>query len=176
MGQSASQAADAAVSLARVRRRDGLALIQAHRASTALHHPWTYPFTDVPGFNAWYAQTLDGSNVALLARARDSGEVAGLFTFSQVVGGCFQSAYLGYHAMAGCEGRGLMTHALRLCVAYAFSELGLHRVEANIQPDNARSLALVKRAGFRHEGYSPRYLRIGGVWRDHERWARLADD
>ncbi|WP_045769838.1 GNAT family N-acetyltransferase [Xanthomonas albilineans] len=176
MGQSTSQAAHEAVSLKRVRRRDSIALIQAHRTSIALHHPWTYPFTDVPGFEAWYAQTLDGSNIALLARERSSDALAGLFTFSQVVGGCFQNAYLGYHAMAGCEGRGLMTHALRLCVAYAFTDLGLHRVEANIQPDNTRSLALVKRAGFRCEGYSPRYMRIGGIWRDHERWARLADD
>jgi ribosomal-protein-alanine N-acetyltransferase len=54
--------------------------------------------------------------------------------------------------------------------------MSLHRVEANIQPNNAASIALVKRCGFRLEGFSPRYLKIAGEWRDHERWALLADE
>ena len=69
-----------------------------------------------------------------------------------------------------------MTRAVELAVGHAFREIGLHRVEANVQPDNLRSRALVKRLGFRLEGYSPRYLRIAGAWRDHERWAKLADE
>jgi [ribosomal protein S5]-alanine N-acetyltransferase len=56
-------------------------------------------------------------------------------------------------------------------LAESFGRLGLHRVEANIQPDNAASIALVRRCGFEREGFSPRYLRIGGAWKDHERWA-----
>jgi ribosomal-protein-alanine N-acetyltransferase len=58
----------------------------------------------------------------------------------------------------------------------AFLNLRLHRVEANIQPDNHPSIALAKGAGFHREGFSPRYLKIGGRWRDHERWAILAED
>jgi ribosomal-protein-alanine N-acetyltransferase len=61
-------------------------------------------------------------------------------------------------------------------VTDAFTSLGLHRLEANIQPDNAPSLNLVRRLGFRREGFSPRYLIIDGQWRDHERWTMLAED
>ncbi|QND96840.1 putative ribosomal N-acetyltransferase YdaF [Burkholderia cenocepacia] len=88
----------------------------------------------------------------------------------------FQSAYLAYYGMAEFSRKGLMTDALRAAIDVAFGELGLHRLEANIQPGNHASIALVRRLGFRQEGFSPSYLRIGGEWRDHERWALLADD
>ena len=67
--------------------------------------------------------------------------------------------------------RGLMSAAMPLVLRYVFRSLKLHRIEANIQPDNHPSLALIRRAGFECEGYSPRYLKIAGRWRDHERWA-----
>ena len=63
----------------------------------------------------------------------------------------------------------------RRAVVVAFSKLGLHRLEANIQPENTASIALAKRVGFQKEGFSPRYLKIRGRWRDHERWAIVAD-
>jgi ribosomal-protein-alanine N-acetyltransferase len=63
-----------------------------------------------------------------------------------------------------------------LVLRHIFIILKLHRVEANIQPGNAASLALVARAGFSREGYSRRYLKVGGRWRDHERWALLVED
>jgi len=69
-----------------------------------------------------------------------------------------------------------MSEALQLVLRYAFRDLGLHRLEANIQPGNVASVALVQRAGFSLEGYSRRYLKIGGQWRDHERWAIIAED
>lgn len=69
-----------------------------------------------------------------------------------------------------------MTEAIQLVLSYAFNDLKLHRIEANIQPHNTASLALVKRAGFTNEGYSRRYLKICGRWQDHERWAILAED
>jgi ribosomal-protein-alanine N-acetyltransferase len=67
-----------------------------------------------------------------------------------------------------------MCNGLRAVVRHAFAKLKLHRLEANIQPTNVASIALVQACGFTKEGYSPRYLKIGGRWRDHERWAILA--
>jgi ribosomal-protein-alanine N-acetyltransferase len=97
-------------------------------------------------------------------------------SLSQIFRGGFQNAYLGYYIGAKHAGQGYMTEALRLALRYAFEHLKLHRLEANIQPANVASIALVKRAGFIREGYSRRYLKICGRWRDHERWAMLAED
>ena len=100
----------------------------------------------------------------------------GVFDLSQIFHGNLQSAYLGYYAFAPHAGQGYMRDGLQLILQYAFKTLKLHRVESNIQPANARSIALVRGAGFSREGYSRRYLKIGGRWRDHERWAMLAED
>jgi len=78
--------------------------------------------------------------------------------------------------VAAFAGQGYMTEGMRLALAQAFGPLKLHRLEANIQPANTDSIALVKRLGFKREGYSPRYLKIGGRWQDHERWAVLRED
>ena len=102
--------------------------------------------------------------------------IVGAINLSQIFGGGFQSAYLGYQVGAPFAGQGYMTEAIRLTLKQAFRQMKLHRLEANIQPDNIASIALVRGAGFTREGYSRRYLKIGGRWRDHERWAILAED
>jgi ribosomal-protein-alanine N-acetyltransferase len=157
-------------------RTDAAALIAAHRASTALHRPWVSPCLDQTGFEAWFARTLAEDYVSLIARERASGAIVGVFNASQISRGNFLSAYLGYYACVPCAGRGLMREALPQVIAHLFDDLGLHRIEANIQPDNAASIALARGAGFRLEGFSPRYLRVEGAWRDHQRWALLADE
>jgi ribosomal-protein-alanine N-acetyltransferase len=68
-----------------------------------------------------------------------------------------------------------MTEGLRLVLRHAFADMKLHRSEANIQPENVRSIHLIKRCGFIREGYSPRYLKVNNRWRDHERWSILAE-
>jgi [ribosomal protein S5]-alanine N-acetyltransferase len=73
-------------------------------------------------------------------------------------------------------GQGLMSEGVRLGIKYAFYTLNLHRVEANIQPENIASIGLVKRMSFAKEGFSRRYLYINGDWRDHERWALTVED
>jgi [ribosomal protein S5]-alanine N-acetyltransferase len=77
--------------------------------------------------------------------------------------------------VAEFAGQGYMTEAMRLVLAQAFGPLKLHRLEANIQPGNLASRALAARVGFELEGFSPKYLKVGGVWRDHERWAARAE-
>ena len=113
--------------------------------------------------------------VSLLARRRDTRALVGFLNISSIVRGPFQSAFLGYGAFDGEAGRGYMTEALELTLAHAFGPLKLHRLEANIQPGNARSIALAARCGFVREGFSERYLKVGGRWRDHERWAIRAE-
>jgi ribosomal-protein-alanine N-acetyltransferase len=163
------------VTLSRGAGTDRADLLRANQDSRAHHLPWVEPFTDDAGFDAWLARSMTGPNVGLVARETAGARIVGVVNISNIVLGAFRSAYLGYYGMAWCAGRGLMTQAVDLAVRHAFDTLGLHRVEANIQPGNTRSIALVRRLGFSCEGFSPRYLRIGGEWRDHERWARLAD-
>ncbi|ACI50978.1 GCN5-related N-acetyltransferase [Gluconacetobacter diazotrophicus PA1 5] len=160
----------------RVMRADAPDLIRANIDNRDYHAPWVNPFIDQGGFDSWFAGLVTGPDVGLLARHDFTGEIVGVFRFSQIVMGAFCSAYLGYYGMRAHARTGRMARALRLVLEYGFDELGLHRVEANIQPGNMASIALVRRAGFRREGFSPRYLKIDGAWRDHERWACLADD
>ncbi|HTC12190.1 MAG TPA: GNAT family protein [Acetobacteraceae bacterium] len=162
------------ITLTRATQADRTDMLRANYDSRAYHLPWVEPCTDDAGFDAWIARSLTAANVGLIARTAD-GRIGGVVNLNEIVMGSFQSAYLGYYGMAWCTGQGLMTEAVRLATRFAFDALGLHRVEANIQPDNTRSIALVRRLGFTREGFSPRYLRIAGAWRDHERWALLAD-
>lgn len=165
-----------AIRLSRVTRADAADLIAANRANQSYHLPWVASFTDDAGFDAWFGRGLTGPNVNLIAREAASSRVVGVVNINEIVGGVFQSAYLGYYGMQEFSRKGLMTQALRAAIRFAFGDLGLHRLEANIQPENRASIALVQRLGFRQEGFSPRYLHIGGEWRDHERWALLADE
>ena len=107
---------------------------------------------------------------------RRSGGLVGVININDVIRGAFQSASLGYYAFTPYAGQGLMYEGMLLVLKHAFGKLKLHRVEANIQPGNRSSIALVKKCGFVKEGFSRRMLKVCGRWRDHERWALLADD
>jgi ribosomal-protein-alanine N-acetyltransferase len=100
----------------------------------------------------------------------------GVINLNEIVRGVFQSAYLGYYAFTPHQQRGNMTTGVSLVVNRAFRHHRLHRLEANIMPNNEPSLRLVQRLGFCREGFSPRYLKIAGRWRDHERWALTYED
>ncbi|MEV0824409.1 GNAT family N-acetyltransferase [Nonomuraea rubra] len=119
-----------------------------------------------------YMSRFDGPlNEGFLICRRDTDAIAGRVNVNNIIRGTHQSAMIGYSAYASTTGHGYMTEGLRLLVGYAFGEMELHRLEANIQPDNTPSLSLIKRVGFQREGYSPNFQFIDGAWRDHERWA-----
>jgi ribosomal-protein-alanine N-acetyltransferase len=159
-----------------VRESDGTALVAVNLASVDLHEPWVYPFRDQAGFKA-YLRSCDGHRkIGFIGRENSTRRIVGIVNVSEIIRGALWSAFLGYYGVAGSEGRGMMSEMLGWVVDHSFRELGLHRLEANIQPQNESSIALVRRLGFRKEGFSPRYLKIAGEWRDHERWALLADE
>jgi ribosomal-protein-alanine N-acetyltransferase len=149
--------------------------LRAVGRSRSLHRRWVTPPDDRSKFAAYVTSLRDKRREGFFV-VTGSGDVAGVINVSEIVHGGFQSAYLGYYALEPFAGRGFLHRGLRLVIAHCFGELRLHRLEANIQPENDRSIALVKSLGFRMEGFSPRYLKICGRWRDHERWALLAED
>ena len=163
------------VEVAPPQESDAGEFIEAARDSRSLHRPWL-DSPDTPArFAAYLGRAARDDQVAYLIRHRHCGALVGYVNVSNIVRGAFQSGSLGYGAFASHAGQGLMTQGLRAVLDAAFGELGLHRVEANIQPANRRSIELVRRLGFEREGLSSRYLMVDGDWRDHERWALLAE-
>ncbi|MDN3293924.1 GNAT family protein [Streptomyces ficellus] len=147
------------------------------RESRDLHRPWLFPPDTAEVYDRYARARIEHADVEsfLVCEREAGGAIAGFITINNIVRAAFLNGTLGYGAFAHAVGRGLMSEGLGLVLAYAFGPLGLHRLEANIQPLNEASLALVRRAGFRLEGYSPAMLFIDGAWRDHERWAITSD-
>ncbi|WP_069812389.1 GNAT family N-acetyltransferase [Streptomyces sp. TP-A0874] len=140
------------------------------RESAELHHPWVSPPATAEEFNARLGTPgRRGYAVCELA----TGGIAAGVAINNIVYGSFRCGALGYSAFAHAAGRGLTREGIGLVIRHAFDPggLGLHRLEANVQPANDRSRRLVRGLGFRLEGLSPDFLFVDGAWRDHERWA-----
>jgi ribosomal-protein-alanine N-acetyltransferase len=150
--------------------------ISLMRASRSFHRPWATAPADDERFTAYLGDSRRPDFEAMLVCRREDLAIIGFFNLSQIVRRSLQSAYVGYAVGKLYAGQGYMREGIELVLRHAFLGLKLHRIEANIQPGNHASVALAQSAGFQREGFSPRYLKIGGRWRDHERWAILADD
>lgn len=144
----------------------------------AANRDFVRPWIDLPDdddVQAVFQRTLEQAQDARFEKlwvvAREGGALLGVLNLNEIVRGVFCSAYLGYWISGAHARQGLMREAVALGLGYAFGPLGLHRLEANIQPGNEASKALVRGLGFVQEGFSERYLKIGGQWCDHERWA-----
>lgn len=142
--------------------------------SRSLHHPWTSAPATTDRFHVYLERIEQPCNRGFLICQRGSDSIVGVININNIVLDSFRSGYLGYYVFKGFERQGLMREGLQAVVRHAFQSLKLHRLEANIQPGNTASIALVRSCGFQKEGYSPRYLKINGRWKDHERWAILA--
>jgi ribosomal-protein-alanine N-acetyltransferase len=144
-------------------------------ASAGLHHPWMALAATPQEFQAYLRRFDHVTAEGLLVCLRGTGAIAGVAHINNIIRGRFQNGSLSYAAFAPVAGQGYMSEGLGLVLRYAFERLRLHRLDAQIQPGNHASLRLVRRLGFRNEGYSPQLLFIDGAWRDHERWAITSD-
>ncbi len=155
---------------------DSREFVRLVHASRRLYRGLASPPSTEQQFVALVDRNASASNFTVLVTERRSGAIVGYAALSQIAMGNFRNAYLGYVGSLPFSGRGLMTEGVALLVQHAFRRLGLHRIEANIQPGNEPSIAIARSLGFRLEGFSPRYLKIRGRWRDHERWAITSED
>lgn len=163
---------------------DAAAFTAGARLSDRLHRGWVRAPSTRAGFTAYLRRfagkksrdARSATHVGVVVCKLADDVLLGVFNFSEIVRGAFKSSYLGYYAFAPHAGQGYMSEGLHLALAFAFGKLKLHRIEANVQPTNRPSVSLVRRAGFTREGFSRRYVKIAGRWRDHERWAMLAED
>ena len=142
------------------------------RHSEQLHRPWIFPPLNDAAYHEYLRRITQNDHEGFLVCDRDN-RIVGVINLNTIVRGAFLSATLGYYVGAPFAGQGLMHEGLLLVAQHAFAALRLHRIEANIQPANERSKALVRACGFRLEGLSPAFLYIDGAWRDHERWTLI---
>ena len=153
-------------------RREFLALTQDSRD---LHAQWIKAPLTVHTFKAYLRRVEGDDHAGFAICLRDGGEMVGVVNINNILGGALRAGTVAYFVAKQHAGKGHMREGLRQVKEHAFHELGLHRLEANIQPDNIASIALVRSCGFILEGVSPRFLYINGAWRDHERWAAVDD-
>jgi ribosomal-protein-alanine N-acetyltransferase len=151
-------------------------VFMAHiRRSRDLHRSWVQVPTSAKAFQRYVQEMNTVDDQAYVAIRTDTKEMVGVVELQDIFRGDFQNAYLIYYGFAEQLQQGFMQNAVEQVIAKAFGQMKLHRLEANVQPDNLASIALLKACGFEKEGLSPKFLRKNGEWRDHERWALLND-
>lgn len=171
------------IELRPLRLRDATAWREVRTRNARWLRPWeaTLPLAEHD------APTTYGAMVRRLrAEAREGrslpfalsvdGGFAGQVTIGGIARGSLLSAYIGYWIDQRVAGRGIMPTAVAMATDHCFREVGLHRVEINIRPENTASLRVVEKLGFREEGLRERYLHIDGDWRDHLTFALCAED
>jgi ribosomal-protein-alanine N-acetyltransferase len=124
-------------------------------ASVGLHLPWMTLAATPPEFQAYLRRFDHVTAEGFLICLRETGTIAEVAHINSIIRGRFQNGSLSYAAFAPAAGQGYMSEGLGLVLRYAFEQLRLHRLDAQIQPGNHASLRLVRRLGFRNEGFHP---------------------
>ena len=156
--------------LRRVTHNDQAEFIALMQASKDLHEPWIQAPTTAALFKYYLQRVRRNDHEGFAICRTDDDAIVGVINVNNIIRGSFLSASLGYYVVATFHGQGFMQAGLNKLIQYAFNTMGLHRLEANIQPDNTRSQQLVRRCGFEYEGLSRAFLFLDGQWRDHQRW------
>lgn len=157
-------------------KEDCQELLSLRQRSKDFHFPWVILSLNEEDCSNYIAHCQNDNFQGLLVCCQSNNQIVGVVNLSQIFYGGFQNAYLSYYADVDFAGQGLMSEGVNLAIDYAFQTLKLHRIEANIQPKNQRSIDLVKRLNFTKEGFSQKYLKINGEWQDHERWALTVEN
>lgn len=155
--------------------QDEQLFLSTMQKSRDFHFPFIVAPVTTEAFQAYLKKSRLDTEKCFIAWD-STHQIIGVFNISGIMRGPFKSAFLGYYASVDQAGKGLMSKALKLVLKEIFTELDLHRIEANIQPDNTASIRLATRNGFLKEGFSPRYLKINGQWQDHIRFALTLED
>ena len=135
-----------------------------------MHQGWIFAPKTAAEFGEYLAR-FDGVNaIGLVVRLNSMRGLAGFVNINQIVRAPDRGGALGFGGFTATAGHGYVAEAVRLAVRYAFEELGLDRLEADVQPENTASRRVVEQAGFRPMGSAPKAICIAGEWRDHERW------
>ena len=164
------------VRLRPLKASDEEAFLKGVRKSREILKPWVQVPLSRPAFQRYVKDMNTADDKAFAIIRTDTHALVGVVELRDIFYGHFQNAYLIYYGFKPHLKLGLMRQAVSMVIPIAFKRLKLHRLEANIQPENASSIALVRYCGFHNEGLSPRFLKKNGQWRDHERWALLVDD
>jgi [ribosomal protein S5]-alanine N-acetyltransferase len=163
------------VALRRISIDDRERFVELVNISSGLLHPWVYLPATSSKFDEYLRRFDQQTAECLLICIQESGEIAGTVSISDIIRGPYQRGTVGYNAFAPSAGQGYMSEGFKLVFRFAFEDLDLHRLEADIQPGNEASLKFAHRVGFRREGYSSGFVCIAGIWKDHERWAVNSD-
>jgi len=171
------------VGLRPIRLRDGSAWREVRSRNVAWLRPWE---ATVPTGSGDFPPSFSAMVRRLKAEAREGrtlpwvvtydGILVGQLTVGGISWGSLRGAYIGYWIDSRVAGRGIMPTAVGMATDFCFRQLGLHRIEINVRPENQASRRIPEKLGFRVEGLRPRYLHIDGDWRDHLTYALVAED
>jgi ribosomal-protein-alanine N-acetyltransferase len=166
----------ARVHLERPSARREREFLAAALRSRALHRGFVLPPATPAEYRTFLRRSRTSVQESFFVIENASAALAGVININDIVRRAEQAGRLGYYAFAPWAATGRMRAGLELVIRSAFGELKLHRLEANIQPTNLRSIALVQGLQFVREGTARGFLKIGNRWCDHERWALLKND